>query len=301
MLSHERRREVATFLRMRRARLKPDEVGLPPGGRRRTPGLRREEVAALAGVSTEWYTWLEQARDVRASADVLERIAGALRLEPSASRHLLTLAGYGTQVNGDAPSRAAGVSPHLQRLLDRLDPYPAWVYGERWDVLAWNRGACVVYGDFAAMQGLERNMLAVYFLNPAMRRMLVDWPRLAPGIVAKVRSIYARYVDDPWYHEIIDLLCERCPEFAILWKDHEVYPYQDGVKAFDHPEAGRLTFDFSVLDIRDERFANLSLVTYVPQPATGTYERMERLVAAGQRLLMECEESDDTTPLVTAL
>jgi transcriptional regulator with XRE-family HTH domain len=241
MLSDERRREIAMFLRTRRARLKPDELGLPPGGRRRTPGLRREEVAALAGVSTEWYTWLEQARQVRASAEALERIAGALRLEPSASRHLLTLAGYGTQVNGDEPSRSAGVSPHVQRLLDRLDPYPAWVYGERWDVVAWNRGACAIYGDFAAVQGLERNMLAAFFLNPVMRRMLVDWPRVARGVVAKVRSVYARYVDDPWYHEVLDLLCAKSPEFAAWWRDHEVHPYQDGVKVFDHAEAGRLT------------------------------------------------------------
>jgi transcriptional regulator with XRE-family HTH domain len=283
MLSAERRREIATFLRTRRARLKPEALGLRPGGRRRTPGLRREEVATLAGVSTEWYTWLEQARDVRASADALARIADALRLEPSASRHLLTLAGYGAQTNGDTLVRPADVSPHVQRMLDRLDPYPAWVYGERWDVLAWNRSATIVYGDFGAMQGLERNMLHLMFLNPSIRRVLVDWPLVARGIVAKVRSIYARYVDDPWYHEIIDLLCARSPEFASWWKDHEVHPYQDGVKSFEHPDAGRLTFDFSVLDLRDERFANLSLVTYVPQPGTGTQEKMERLLEAVAR------------------
>jgi transcriptional regulator with XRE-family HTH domain len=278
-LSEERRREIAHFLRTRRERLKPDELGMPPGGRRRTPGLRREEVAALAGVSTEWYTWLEQARAVRASADALGRISGALRLEPSASRHLLTLAGYGPQANGDAGWRAADVAPHLQQVLDRLDPYPAWVYGERWDVVAWNRGATILYGDFAAMQGHERNMLSVMFLNPGIRRQLVDWPRLARGIVAKVRAVYARYVDDPWYHEIIDLLCARSPEFAAWWRDHDVHPYQDGIKSFDHPAAGRLTFDFSTFDLRDERFANLSLVTYVPQPGSGTLEKMERLLA----------------------
>lgn len=278
MLSDDRRREIATFLRMRRARLKPEELGLPGGGRRRTPGLRREEVAALAGVSTEWYTWLEQARNVRASTDALERIAGALRLEPSASRHLLTLAGYGTPPNGDEPARSSGVSPHLQRLLDRLDPYPAWVYGDRWDVMAWNRGACEIYGDFAARQGLERNMLVILFLNPEMRRVLVDWPRIARGVVAKVRSVYARYVDDPWYHEILDLLCAKSAEFAAWWHAHEVHPYHDGVKIFDHPAAGRLTFDFSTLDLRDERFANLRLVTYVPQPGTGTVEKLDRLL-----------------------
>jgi transcriptional regulator with XRE-family HTH domain len=293
MLSNERRLEIAAFLRMRRACVTPDEVGLPGGGRRRTPGLRREEVAALAGVSTEWYTWLEQSRPVRASAEALGRIADALRLEPSAARHLLTLAGYAPHANGEPLTRSTSVRPHLQRLLDRLDPYPAWVYGERWDVIAWNRGATIIYGDFASMQGLERNLLYIIFVSPAMRRLLVDWPRVARSVVAKVRSTHARFVDDPWYQEIIDLLCERSPEFAQCWQDRDVRPEQDGVKIFDHPGAGRLTFDFSVLDLRDERFANLSLITYVPQPGTGTLEKMARLVASVCGVPAEDREKDD--------
>jgi transcriptional regulator with XRE-family HTH domain len=279
MLSEQRRREVAVFLRTRRARIKPADVGLPAGARRRTPGLRREEVAARAEVSTEWYTWLEQARDVRASADVLRRIAAALRLEPSATRHLLTLAGYGPQTHDEAGSRSVAVSPHMQRLLDRLNPYPAWVQGERWDVVAWNAAATVIYGDFAAMDGLRRNMLCVLFLDPSMRRVLVDWDRITRTVVAKVRSIHAGYVEDPWYNELVDMLRARSREFVALWDDHDIHAYQDDVKAFAHPELGRLSFDFSVLELRDERFANLSLVTYVPQPGTGTAEALERALA----------------------
>ncbi|HEY8549515.1 MAG TPA: helix-turn-helix transcriptional regulator [Vicinamibacterales bacterium] len=277
MLSEERRREIATFLRIRRARLTPDDLQLPAWGRRRTPGLRREEVAALAGVSTEWYTWLEQARDVRPSREVLERIAAALRLEPSATQYLLTLAGHGS--NGPQV-RAVTITPHIQRLLDRLDPYPAWVYGERWDVVAWNRGAALLYGNFGAMQGLERNMLVQMFLRPRMRLVLVDFPRVARGIVAKVREVYARFVDDPWYKEVIDLLCRESEEFAAWWNERAVEPYEDGVKAFRLPGEQLLTFDFSVLDVRDRRFANLSLVTYVPLPGTGTLEAMQRLLRA---------------------
>jgi hypothetical protein len=170
------------------------------------------------------------------------------------------------------------VSPHLQRLLQKLDPYPAWVYGERWDVLAWNRATTILYGDLEGTNGLERNMLHVLFLDPAIRRMLVNWAGVARGIVAEVRSIYAHYVDDPWYREILDVLCARSPEFAMWWREQQVHPYRDGMKAFDHPDAGRLTFDFSLLDLRDERFANLSLVTYVPQPGTGTIEKMQELL-----------------------
>src|SRR5690606_41965703 len=135
MLSEDRRKEIASFLRSRRARLRPEQVGLPRGSRRRTPGLRREEVAALAGVSTEWYTWLEQARDVRASRAALEHIAAALRLEPGETHHLLTLAGYCQNGIGNGGSPPAAISPHLQRLLDELDPCPAWVYGEPRDIL----------------------------------------------------------------------------------------------------------------------------------------------------------------------
>jgi transcriptional regulator with XRE-family HTH domain len=280
MPSLERRREIATFLRARRARLQPHEVGLPAGGRRRVEGLRREEVATLAGVSTEWYTWIEQARDVRPSAEVLRRIGSALRLEPGEARHLLALADYAAPVREGPDSDVPELGAHLQRILDQLDPYPAWVYGERWDVVAWNRGATVLYGNFAAMEGLERNMLCILFLDAGVRRMLVDWPRVARGLVAKVRAIYARYVDDPWYHEVVDRLCVESAEFAAWWRDHEVQPHEDGAKAFDHPRGGRLSFDYSVLDLRDERFPNLSLVTYAPQPGTGTLEAMERLLAA---------------------
>lgn len=278
MLSEERRREIATFLRIRRARLTPQDVRLPVSGRRRTPGLRREEVAALADVSTEWYTWLEQARDVRASREALERIAGALRLEPSAAQYLLTLAGY--RVDSGSQVRAATIGSHIQRMLDRLDPYPAWVYGERWDVVAWNRAAAVLYGDFGAMQGLERNMLVQMFLGPRMRRVLADFPRVARDIVAKVREVYARFVDDPWYTEVIDLLCRESEEFAAWWSERTVEPYEDGVKIFNLPGEQALAFDFSVLDLRDQRFANLSLVTYVPQPGTGTLETMQRLLGS---------------------
>jgi len=278
VLSEDRRKEIASFLRSRRARLQPEQVGLPRGSRRRTPGLRREEVAALAGVSTEWYTWLEQARDVRASEAVLKRIAAALRLEPGETHHLLTLAGYdwnGTR-NGGPPS--ATLSPALQRLLDELDPCPAWVFGERWDMLGWNRGAAIIWGDLAAMEGIERNALYQVFMNPRLRQMLVDWEAHARDMVAKLRHMHARNVDDAWFNELIRVLRERSAEFAAFWGAHDVQLPRDGVKVYDHPTAGRLTFDYTQLDIADERLAALRLIVYVPVPGTGTRERLERFL-----------------------
>jgi transcriptional regulator with XRE-family HTH domain len=279
MLSSDRRTEIAAFLRVRRTRRQPEEVGLPRGGRRRTPGLRREEVAALAGVSTEWYTWLEQARDVRPSPETLRRIAAALRLEPGESQHLLTLAGYGVTEYGNGASRQGTVSDRLQRLLDQLGICPAWVYGERWDIVAWNEAATVIHGDLAAMQGIERNALYQLYLNPRWRRTLVDWELHARDCVAKLRVAYARNVDDPWFNELVGLLRARSREFAEWWNHHDVQLVQDGVKCYDHPDLGRLSFEFTILDLADERSALLHLVTYVPAPGTDTREKMERLLA----------------------
>lgn len=279
MLSEDRRTEIATFLKSRRTRRQPEEVGLPRRGRRRTPGLRREEVATLAQVSIEWYTWLEQARDINPSADALRRIAVALRLEPGERQHLLTLAGYGP-APGAATTRPAGVSPRLERLIEQLEYCPAWVYGERWDILAWNRAASIIHGDLAAMEGIERNSLYQIFVSPRMRQMLVNWEHHARSCVAKLRASYARNVDDPWFNELVQLLRARSREFDAWWNDHDVQVGQEGMKTYNHPEAGLLTFDFTVLEVTEEQFAAARLVTYVPVPGTGTRERVEALLGA---------------------
>jgi transcriptional regulator with XRE-family HTH domain len=281
-LSDDRREEIATFLRMRRARLRPEQVGIPPGVRRRTPGLRREEVAALAGVSTEWYKWLEQARDVRASETALRRIASALRLEPSELHHLLTLSGYGRAGADHGQPRVEAISPYLQRLIDQLESCPAWIFGERWDILAWNRAATVIFGDLAAMQGIERNSQYQMFIGSRFRRMMVDWEMHARDCVARLRVVHARNVDDPWFNELIALLQRRSPEFAGWWNEHNVQIPAEGTKAYDHPEAGRLTFDYTVLHVAGDRFASLDLVTYVPRDAV-TRQGIETLLGGNGR------------------
>lgn len=283
-LSADRRDEIAGFLRQRRARLRPDDVGLPPGRRRRTPGLRREEVAALAGVSTEWYKWLEQARAVRPSIETIHRIAEALRCEPGETRHLLTLAGYGepqaaTTTNGND----AVVSDHITRLLEQLDPCPAWVHGERWDILAWNRAATVIHGDLTALHGIERNGMYQFFLGARMRRTLVDWERHARGLVGTLRLVHGRYVGDAWFDELLHALLTRSDVFAQLWADHHVRAFQDGRKEYEHPDVGRLSFEFTVLRIADERKPVMHLVTYVPVAATPTRERVEAALAGMAR------------------
>jgi transcriptional regulator with XRE-family HTH domain len=247
-------------------------------------------VASLAAVSTEWYTWLEQGRDVRASEETLRRIAGALRLEPGETRHLLTLAGYGRVDDRRSSAPVHVVGEHLRRLLDQLDPCPAWVLGARWDFLAWNRSATWIHGDLDAMGDLERNAAYQMFLGERMRRILVEWERHAEAIVTLLRGAHANYVDDAWFHEIVEVLLTDSPEFAALWAAHVLHPYQDGMKEYHHPEAGRLAFEYTLLHVTDERFASLSLVTYLPVAGSGTHEKLKALAA---------EDSAVTTPMMS--
>ena len=291
MLSDERRREIADFLKTRRMRRQPEELGLPRGRRRRTPGLRREEVAAAAGVSAEWYTWLEQAREVRPSAQVLARIAAALRLESNETRHLLTLGGYAVPASGSDLPRSVSVSLRLQRLIDQMDYGPAWVFGERWDIVAWNRAASVIHGDLATLQGIERNALYQLFLGDRMRSILVDWEKHGRQCVAKLRATYASRVDDPWFNELVTLLRSRSDQFERWWNENDIEAIQEGVKHYEHPEAGRLVFDYSVLEVLDERMSSLRLVAYVPAPGTGTREKMEKLLAVTEPMLPAALES----------
>jgi transcriptional regulator with XRE-family HTH domain len=174
-------------LRSRRERLTPADVGLPNGFRRRTPGLRREEVAMLADVGTTWYTWLEQGRDVRPSNELLSALAEALRLDPTERRHLFAL--YDQRVPERPPPGPERVDEPLRRMLDSLTGQPAFVLGRRWDVLAWNRAAEVVYGPYGRLEGDERNMLHMVFADPDHRRLLVDWEAVARLSLAMFRRI----------------------------------------------------------------------------------------------------------------
>jgi transcriptional regulator with XRE-family HTH domain len=241
--------------------------------------LRREEVAALANVSSEWYTRLEQARDVRASESALRRIADALRLMPSEAKHLLTLGGYGQEPVVDGERNAALVAAHVQGLLDRLELCPAWVTDARSDILAWNHASSVIFGDLDAMPAEERNIYHQMFLTPRMRAMLVDWEDRALECVSRLRAMHARNVDEPWFSELVERLRRQSSEFERCWNGHEVQAPRPGVKEYDHPEAGRLTFDYTLLDVVSESDAALQLVAYVPTPASGTEQRMAALLA----------------------
>jgi transcriptional regulator with XRE-family HTH domain len=270
-----RRAELADFLRQRRAAIQPEDVGLPGGGRRRTPGLRREEVAQLAGVGTTWYTWLEQEREVRASQDVLEALARALQLTPVERTHLLVL-GRGEEAPARRPP-AETVSPALRRLIENLGPNPAFVLGRRWDYLAWNRAACAVITDFERIPPEARNHLWLMFTDPSRRELLGDWEESARICVAKFRADHARHIGDGSFDELVQALRHSSREFCRAWKRHEVASAGHGRKHLHHPAAGELIFEhaaFHPVDAPEQR-----LILYTPVPGTGTSEKLEELCA----------------------
>jgi transcriptional regulator with XRE-family HTH domain len=269
-----RRAELADFLRKRRESITPEEVGLPDGGRRRTPGLRREEVALLAGVGTTWYTWLEQGRDVRASLEVLEAISRALKLTPTERTHLILLG------RGEDPppckSPAERVSPTLRRLIENLGPNPAFVLGRRWDYLAWNRAACALFGDFGSVPRAARNHVWLTFMDPSRREMFSDWEKSARLLAAKFRADSARYLGDPEFEELIGALRHSSPEFCRAWKRHEVSGGGDGRKEVHHPTEGLMVFEHAVLrpqDALDQR-----IVLYSPRQESDTPAKLRRLM-----------------------
>jgi transcriptional regulator with XRE-family HTH domain len=274
-----RRREFGAFLRSRRTRLTPGDVGLSSGFRRRTPGLRREEVAELAGVGTTWYTWLEQGRDVRASREVLGALADALRLDCAERRYLFQLAGR--QSAQTSLTAKPEVAQPLQRMLHALTDQPAYILSRRWDVLFWNRAAEVVFGDYAKLEGDERNSVYMLFGNPDHRRLLVDWHDLAPIALRMFRAENAAHAGDPEYDRLVGTLMTRSPEFRYYWQKHDVSGYTAINKRIHHPAAGRMVFEYNSFTADDQSGAKL--VVYTPLGEERTQGKMKELLHGSSR------------------
>ena len=266
--------ELGDFLRTRRARLTPEEVGLPRGSRRKTPGLRRAEVAQLVGVSVDWYTWLEQGRAITPSTQVLERLVQTLRLDANERTHLFLLAQQ--QAPPTLVLETEIVSPALQHFLDQFGTRPAFVSGRRWDILAWNDAGCAVFGDFRQRTTRERNTIWGVFTNPISRQIIVDWEEDARHLLAQFRSSCGRYPGDAQLTELIHDLMLASPEFRAWWPDHEVQGGQEGRKNLNHPQVGYLLFErltFQVFDTPD-----LKVTVYTPLQEADTPRKVEQLL-----------------------
>jgi transcriptional regulator with XRE-family HTH domain len=236
----ERRRELAVFLRSRRERIRPDEVGFAPGGRRRTPGLRREEVAQLAGVGVTWYTWLEQGRDINVSAQVLEAISRTLRLDRLERNHLYTLAGIAL---GPATVDCGALPASVQRMLDQVAPYPAQVLNSRYDVLAFNKAYSKVILDMPSIPLDERNLLWLSFVSDEWQCSFTDAETIKLHMVAGYRAALADHIGEPEWQDLTDRLLASSPLFAELWERYDVAAPNARIKLLDHPKAGLLRME----------------------------------------------------------
>ena len=264
---------LGTYLKDRRTRLDAAAFGFA-GSRRRTPGLRREEVAQRANISPTWYTWLEQGRGGAPSADVLDRIARALMLTDVEREHLFLIGlGRPPEVRYQA---SEGVSPRLQRVLDALETSPAIIRTAIWDVVAWNRAATIVLTDYAKLPPERRNILRLIFCEPHVRAAQYDWDSVARFVVAAFRADAARAGAVSHVAEFVDELCRLSSEFAALWRDNDVRTYGEGVKHLRHPVLGPIAFEYSAFAV-DGR-PDLGMVVYNPATAADA-ERIKVVLA----------------------
>jgi len=265
---------LGTYMRDRRTKLDPAALGFPPE-RRRTPGLRREEVAQRANISPTWYTWLEQGRGGAPSAEVLDRIAHALMLTEVEREHLFLLGlGRPPEVRY---RKNEGVTPRLQRVLDALDPSPAVVRTAIWDVVAWNRAATVMLMDYGSLPPEQRNILRFIFLDPRARAAQYDWQSVARFVLGAFRVDAARAGAAAEVEPLVEELCRLSPEFRSMWRDNDVSAtHGEAVKHIRHPVLGPLAFEYSAFAV-DGR-TDLSMVVYNPATAEDA-ERIKALLA----------------------
>src|SRR5580693_4653410 len=255
-------KELGQLLRSRRERLRPADVGLPPGSRRRTAGLRREEVAMLASLSTTYYTFLEQGRPVRPSAQVLDALAAALRMSAAERRYLEVLAhgphGAGAAVPDEAPPEV--LAPAVADLVQRLDPCPALVKGRRWDVLAANQAAQELFTDWLALPRGQRNLVRWMFLSSRARAVYLEWEAEARAMLGRFRLAAARHPADPGFQDLITALRRDSAEVRDWWPRHDVAAVGSGSKKLCHPRLGPVDYTHVVLQVADQ--PEQTLVSY---------------------------------------
>jgi len=262
---------LGEFLRARRDAVTPAQVGLPAGKGRRTPGLRREEVALLAGVSVTWYTWLEQGRRINASTDVLRAIGRALRLDDAGIEHLVALAQPSVPTAGALPV-PDDVPSALRRLIAAFDPAPAYVLGPHWEFAAWNEAQARLYPRIDALAPEDRNLMWVLFADPHLRELIVDWDLHARQALAEFRAATTAWRADPAYVELVGRLQAISPEFDRWWADHDVARFETRLRRFHHPQVGVLTFEYQLLS--PEEWPMLKVAVQLPVPGDDSAQRL---------------------------
>ena len=275
---HTRRMELASFLRTRRERLRPEHVGLPLRPRRRTPGLRREEVAELIGIGVTWYTWLEQARPIHVSADVVEQLARVFRLSEDERAYLFQLAQRTLPLTLSEPHDV--VRPVFRDVLTALEPSPAHIRDRSWNELAWNRAESFLV-DWHAYPASERNIVWHHFTNPTFRRIMVNWEREARSVLSEFRMESGHHAEDAWFTSLIGQLHERSAEFRDWWSLHEVRRERELPIELQHPDVGRLILQPVTVVFATE--PQLAMRILMPLPEADTTAKLHALMQAAER------------------
>ncbi|MEU6326934.1 helix-turn-helix transcriptional regulator [Streptomyces sp. NPDC047049] len=288
-----RRAELAAFLRSRRERITPEQVGLPRGARRRTPGLRREEVAHLGAVGVTWYTWLEQARDIHVSPQVLDAVARALLLDRAERSHLFALAGA---IDPTPGTECTGVTRELRQMLRQLEPFPAVLQNSRFDILAYNATYGRLMCDLDALPEEDRNCMWLAFTHPEWRASVVDLDATMRVMAAKFRASMAEHVAEPAWKALVARLTEASSEFREIWAQHEVIRPMSAVKLFRHPRVG--TLQLSATSLWTGPNPGPKLLSYTPVDEV-TRERLDLLAAEAAEAARSARPAEPTA-LVTA-
>lgn len=264
-IDEQQRAELGAFLRARRSMLDRAAHGLPPAGRARTTGLRREEVSFLSGVSVTWYTWLEQGRDINPSRQVLDAVATALRLTGAEHDYVLRLAGF-SPVRPGSSSAVETAPAHVQRFLDALDEHPSYALAPDWGIAAWNAAYEALYPNVATTAPEDRNLLWLIFTDPAVRELLDDWDDTSRRFLAEFRAEAGPRLGDARYRDLVGRLREASPEFRDRWDSHGVGGFESRERVFQHPSLGRLVFEHHQLRPSDQ--TDVQLVVYVADAET---------------------------------
>lgn len=289
----ERYKELGNFLKTRRKRLSPDQVGLPNGQRRRTAGLRREELAQLAGICVTWYTYLEQGRPIRVSVQVLESIARILQLDAEERAYLFLLAHQQpppVQPEDEtlpamalrvSPSKISyiqqdSISPTLLRLVENMGECPAYILDKCFNVVALNHAASAILGDFSQKSGRDRNKVWAMFTKPSYKQLYVNWECRAKLILAQFRAVYGQNIGNEWYKKFVEDIMKVSPEFKKWWNDHDVQAIVEGNDEFNHPKVGYMKLDYISFGVSGT--PNLTLRVYTPIPGTDTAEKIRYLL-----------------------
>ena len=267
---------LSDFLKSKRSKLQPQMVGLPTGSRRRTIGLRREEVAQLAGVSTTWYTWLEQGRDIKVSISVLDAVSDALQLNKDERKYLYGLALDEGSTYLEEVEEEMVITPSLEKILLELRYCPTIITDRRCFIVGWNEAAAKVFLDFNKIPKENRNLIELLFSRKELKALAVNWEDFAKGFISIFRTYVGEYLADEWYTDFIQRMKDDYLAFDSMWNESEVSSAPEVVIEFRHSKAGKMLYNLTSLQVQGANDLRCSI--YTPVDGTGTEEKIKQLI-----------------------